>query len=158
MGNIEATVVRVRCRSRAYYRNRMREKDTVIDFYLEDMDEGVYRAGANKDKPKPGMPKWAQEVPSETPLTVPDNEEGEDVTTLSQMSKRGTPAQQKAAQKVKDDQKRLDSERVTFEAEKAAFEASKDACGDNSKAPTKEETVNEPKKQWRGATKGTNKK
>jgi len=142
------SIIRVKCRQQAYYRDQMREKGNVINFYTEDMDKGVYRVGPNKGKPKPPMPKWAEVVPPETPLTVIGDNEPEDVTTLSQMSKRGTPAQQAELAKEK---QTLAEERKAFEEEKTAFEALKD-----NKEPKKEETVSNPtpaKKEWRGATK-----
>lgn len=125
-------IIRVRCRSQAYYRNQMRGKDSVINFYTEDMDKGTYRAGPNKGKAKPPMPKWAQVVPPGTPLTVLDSKDGEDVTTLSQMSRKGTPAQQKEAQKVKDDRKKLEDEKIAFEEEKKVYKASIES---NAKSP-----------------------
>lgn len=159
-------VIRVKCLSQPYYRDQMREKDSIINFYTEDMDKGVIKVGPNKGKPKPGMPKWAKIVPPDTPLTLRDGEDAEDVTTLSQMSKKGNPAQQKAAQKVKDDQKKLDADRVQFEKEKAEFKASKDAPedkgfargagsegGDPADTSVKENDPKTAKKKWRGTTK-----
>lgn len=110
-------VIRVRCRQNAYYRNQMREKGSVVNFYTEDMDKGVYKAGDKIGQPKPAMPRWAEVVEVSTPLTVPPSQE--EMNTLSQLSGKGTPAQQKAAEKA---QKKLDEDRAKFEEEKAAFE------------------------------------
>ncbi len=154
-------VIRVKCLMQAYYRDETRAKDSVILFYEEDIDKGIIKAGPDKGKPKPEMPRWAKVVPHDTPLTLRDGEDAEDVTTLSQMSSKGTPAQQKAAQKVKEDRKTLDAERVQFEKDKAAFEASKDAPEDIfvTGGPLKDAGKDqEQPKKWRGATKRSKKK
>lgn len=169
--NTEETVpeiIKVRCMMQAYYRDQMRAKDSIILYFTEDMDKGVIKAGPDKGKPRPEMPKWAKIVSPDTPLTLRDGEEAEDVTTLAEMSRKGTPAQEKEAKKVKEDRKKLDADMVKFEKDKAEFEASKNPQGkmDSHKEPedgevytnsAKTETV-KLKKEWRGTTKNSKKK
>ena len=90
-------VIRVRCRQNAYYRNQMREKGSVVNFYTEDMDKGVYKAGDKIGQPKPAMPRWAEVVEVSTPLTVPPSQE--EMNTLSQLSGKSAPCSTESSRK-----------------------------------------------------------
>lgn len=128
--------VKVKCLSTAYYRDRIRLQGWIIKFYDIDRDQGFHRAGPDKGKRKPQLPKWARVVDIDTEETVEDKPSPEEIA-LSQIAAKGNPAQQKAAQKVKDDQAALDLEKEEFEKEKKAFEESKKTpAKSEAQAPT----------------------
>lgn len=80
----------VRVIKKCYYKDRMREEGSIIDFDEADKDKGVYRAGDKKGKSKPEMPSWAEIVDSGVKEKEPDDEEQEP-TTLHEMAENKKP-------------------------------------------------------------------
>lgn len=79
-------IIRVKCKTKAYYRDQMRDEGSVINFYEEDKDKGVYRAGDKKGQSKPPMPSWAEIVGPNASLTVPESEERPEPATLHEIA------------------------------------------------------------------------
>ncbi len=83
--------MKVRVTKKCYYQDRIRAKDSFVDFDEDDKDKGVYRAGDKKGQPKPAMPSWAEIVDPKAKEEQAKSEEQPKPTTLHEIAKNTKP-------------------------------------------------------------------